>query len=325
MTSPTNPAGASMTIGQFYERCIVSLEKKSLNSTHGRPLRLYAEAFGAVALDAHLKLDAESFVTRYGDLAVAGGHSRNYAEEHAACRASLVLPPGTRRTPHHLGPDRTAATARPPGLGPEAVALRRAARIDARRDGHRARTGDRHSRAARQFRETGSRIIFPISATYADVDHSMRALWVYGKRNHNGLVPISGGLLDALVEHHHAYAERPGDPTTPLILKPNGKGITGRKFDSLFSRIHKYAPWSANPAITAHWLRHTTLQELDFVAPRKVVAAYAGHRPKKAIEVYARVPFGYLREAHDELFDDEGNTRPEQQRDFDAKMTGLTT
>ena len=126
-------------------------------------------------------------------------------------------------------------------------------------------------------------------------DTGLVGLRVYGKAQHNGLIPISRGLLDALVDLHHRYAPNPGDPNTPLILKPDGTGISGRKFDSLFARIHKYAPWSANPAVTAHWFRHTTLQEVDFVSRREVAEAYAGNRNKKAIAIYAKVPFGDVR------------------------------
>ncbi|MCX4097937.1 tyrosine-type recombinase/integrase [Nocardia sp. alder85J] len=87
--------------------------------------------------------------------------------------------------------------------------------------------------------------------------------------------PISPTLMQALLQHHHERGRN--DPEQPLLRYRNGRPLTGRRYDSLWTRIGTHLPWVATQQITAHWLRHTTLTWVERHFGYAVTRAYAGH------------------------------------------------
>jgi hypothetical protein len=57
----------------------------------------------------------------------------------------------------------------------------------------------------------------------------------------------------------------------------NGRPITRRRYDYVWTRIGQHLPWVATQGVSAHWLRHTTLTWVERTDSYTVAQAYAGH------------------------------------------------
>ena len=63
-----------------------------------------------------------------------------------------------------------------------------------------------------------------------------------------------------LMRHLQAHAANRHAPATGQPLRyRDGRAITDRRNDHLWTRIGRHLPWVATQQISAHWLRHTTL------------------------------------------------------------------
>jgi hypothetical protein len=78
-----------------------------------------------------------------------------------------------------------------------------------------------------------------------------------------------------LLAHH---AERgDGDRNGSLLRYRDGRPLTYRRYDGLWSRIGQYLPWVRTQQISTHWLRHTTLTWVERSYGHAVACAYAGY------------------------------------------------
>lgn len=314
--------GRTPTIAECYERYEPVLTASSLASTHARPLKHYASLYGALPITEHLVTDVEKFLDIEKKRAASLNNDETYAVEHALAAVRWFY--RRARNEHFVVWNPTEGLRSPDRPDSE----RRRLFYDQRQEiqfviGSTGQDPQLDSLITQLLFETAARRMFTLRARYRDIDFRLGAVRVYGKAHHNPLIPVSDGLLEALTHHHEQRAPRQNDPQTPLLMRRCGSAITDRKFDSIFNRVHRYAPWSAEPAITAHWFRHTTLQEIGFVSSDAVAANYAGYRKRKdTIPTYNKVYFPALREAHDQIFNADGSLRAEQQREFDTKMRG---
>jgi hypothetical protein len=89
--------------------------------------------------------------------------------------------------------------------------------------------------------------------------------------------------------HHlqcHAH-DRHAPPDGQLLRYPDGRPITTRRYDHLWTRIGNHLPWVATHQITTHWLRHTTLTWIERHHGHAIARAYAGHTtPVNATDTY---------------------------------------
>ncbi|MFF0495679.1 tyrosine-type recombinase/integrase [Nocardia aobensis] len=106
-----------------------------------------------------------------------------------------------------------------------------------------------------------------------DIDPDHCLLWLREKDQANRWQPISPTLTNALLAH----ANRGTAPEGQLLRYRNGKPITGRRYDHLWTRIGRHLPWVRTQQITAHWLRHTTLTWVERNFGYAIARAYAGH------------------------------------------------
>lgn len=75
---------------------------------------------------------------------------------------------------------------------------------------------------------------------------------------------------------HHAEV-RHATPSGQLLRYADGRPVTRRRYDHLWTRIGKHLPWVATQQISTHWLRHTTLTWVERNFGYAVARAYAGH------------------------------------------------
>ena len=68
--------------------------------------------------------------------------------------------------------------------------------------------------------------------------------------------PVSPTLMGRLLEHGR---ERHAPPDGQLLRDANGRPITSRRYDHLWTRLGRQLPWVRTQQISSHWIRHTTL------------------------------------------------------------------
>ena len=92
--------------------------------------------------------------------------------------------------------------------------------------------------------------------------------------------PVSPTLMRLLLAHDEERGS--GDPTRTLLRYRNGRPITARRYDHLWTRIGRHLPWVARQQISTHWLRHTTLTWVERNFGYAVTRAYAGHNDNRS-------------------------------------------
>lgn len=80
-------------------------------------------------------------------------------------------------------------------------------------------------------------------------------------------------------------------PEAPVLVQRNGSPSTRRRYNSLLERLNREIPWAAEIGVTAHWLRHCAITEIDDVAGYAVAAAFAGHKPAGETATYVRADY----------------------------------
>jgi site-specific recombinase XerD len=86
--------------------------------------------------------------------------------------------------------------------------------------------------------------------------------------------PVSPTLMARLVLHSQ---ERHAAPDGRLLRYRNGRPITYRRYDGLWTRLGRHLPWVRTQQISVHWIRHTTLTWVERNFGYAVARAYAGH------------------------------------------------
>ena len=86
--------------------------------------------------------------------------------------------------------------------------------------------------------------------------------------------PVSPTLMARLLQHaEERHAPRDGQ----LLRYADGRPITSRRYDHLWTRIGRQLPWVRTQQISMHWIRHTTLTWVERNFGYAVAHAYAGH------------------------------------------------
>ncbi|CRK56874.1 hypothetical protein [Alloactinosynnema sp. L-07] len=86
--------------------------------------------------------------------------------------------------------------------------------------------------------------------------------------------PVSPTLMAHLLAHaKHRQAPHGGQ----LLRYENGRPISGRRYDYLWTRLGQHLPWVATQQVTVHWLRYTTLTWVERNFGYAIARAYAGH------------------------------------------------
>jgi integrase len=101
--------------------------------------------------------------------------------------------------------------------------------------------------------------------------------------------PVSPTLMTHLQAHahHRGSAEQPDHQ---LFRYADGRPITARRYDYLWTRLGEHLPWVATQQVTTHWLRHTTLTWVERNFGHAIAHAYAGHTgpTRNATDTYIR-------------------------------------
>jgi integrase/recombinase XerC len=101
--------------------------------------------------------------------------------------------------------------------------------------------------------------------------------------------PVSPTLMERLVLHAQ---ERRAPRDGQLLRYADGRPISSRRYDHLWTRLGAQLPWVRTQQISTHWIRHTTLTWVERHFGFATAQAYAGHedhgRGGKAMATYIR-------------------------------------
>jgi integrase/recombinase XerC len=74
---------------------------------------------------------------------------------------------------------------------------------------------------------------------------------------------------------HGRQRQAPADGQ--LLRYGDGRPVTARRYDHLWTRLGRHLPWVRTQGISSHWIRHTTLTWVERNFGYAVARAYAGH------------------------------------------------
>ena len=149
-------------------------------------------------------------------------------------------------------------------------------------------------------RETAARREGVLGIELGDLDRRRAAIHLREKFRDERDAPASIELLDALAAHAAARGARL--PSDRVLRYADGHPVTSRRLDGLFARVRAELAWADRLGVSLHWLRHTTLSDVERVAGPRVARAYAGHAPGEVTDRYTHVSFQDLSEAHRLIF-----------------------
>jgi integrase/recombinase XerC len=86
--------------------------------------------------------------------------------------------------------------------------------------------------------------------------------------------PVSPTLMVRLAGHAR---ERHAPPGGELLRYQDGRPITSRRYDHLWTRLGRHLAWVRTQGISMHWIRHITLTWIERQFGFAVAQAYAGH------------------------------------------------
>jgi site-specific recombinase XerD len=117
-------------------------------------------------------------------------------------------------------------------------------------------------------------------------------------------IPVSANLMARLTAHsarRHAGCE--------VVLHRSDGGHLNDKWFEGFARRIQHPPWAAELGVSAHWIRHTTITDIERIAGVRVAGAYAGHANGTfgVTGTYTKASPEELRFAHAQLFFDESD------------------
>ena len=150
------------------------------------------------------------------------------------------------------------------------------------------------------LRETACRRGGAIGLSRNDLGQATRTVRLIEKYDKQRWLPVSAHLMHRLVAHADAR-EHPG--CTRVLHRRDGGHLNGKWFENFARRIQEL-PWAGEVGVSAHWLRHTTLTDIERVAGVRVAAAYAGHAEGSlgVTGMYTKPSPEELRSAHARLF-----------------------
>ena len=90
----------------------------------------------------------------------------------------------------------------------------------------------------------------------ADLDEQQCLVLLREKEETTRWQPVSPTLMRHLLAHARGRGAAPGGQ---LLRYLDGRPITRRRYDHLWTRVGRHLPWVAAQGVSAHWLRHTTL------------------------------------------------------------------
>ena len=121
-----------------------------------------------------------------------------------------------------------------------------------------------------------------INMKLGDINRERQTVTLYEKNDSNSEQPITLALMQRLL----GLADQRGStkPSDPVFLQlptsriDYSRRLTGKVFDTLFTRLKSEITWARELDISAHWIRHTTITFVERTFGPAVAQKYARHK-----------------------------------------------
>lgn len=125
------------------------------------------------------------------------------------------------------------------------------------------------------LRHTAARRESVLHLRLCDLDLAQGWITWSGKGGKTCRLPMAKWLIRRLL----AFARSRGavTPTDRVFRSREGVPITRKRFNVIFDRLDAFTDWSEAINVGPHWIRHTTLTDVNKVAGGAVSNRYAGH------------------------------------------------
>jgi integrase len=246
--------------------------------TYGSNWRRMAIVWADLALDEVLATDFEAFMHDCAATAVIrrGSRGGRHAGEHAVAAARAFfnraiadgyLTPGSSPA-HRVAKPRRLPSPRRALTAGELAEINEAARISGNDTALDALLLRLHT-------ETACRRGGALALRRMDIDRDRGLVRLREKGETMRWQPVTLELAEHLLEHAtFRGAHRPEDQG---LRYRNGRPLTSRRYDHLWTRLGQALPWVAAQGVSTHWLRHTTLTWVERNFGYGIARAYAGH------------------------------------------------
>lgn len=153
------------------------------------------------------------------------------------------------------------------------------------------------------LRETACRRAGAIRLVGKGLAPASRTVLLVEKYDKQRWVPTSAHLMARLTAHADARSH-PG--CDRVLHRRDGGHLNDKWFEGFAERMQQLA-WAREVGLSAHWLRHTTLTDIERIAGVRVAGAYAGHSHggSGVTGTYTKPSLDDLRAAHARLFFDD--------------------
>jgi integrase/recombinase XerC len=245
------------TVAEVVPRSLAGLAPKS-RDLYGAYLQLLIDMHGSREIDELVTSDITELGDRAQALAVRRSSSVNgaSAREHAiaACRRLFE----TAITDGYLRHNPAKAVRKP-----RRPKSRRTPLTDEQVGDIFDVVSDDETGLLTFFLETACRREGLLNLTPDRLHPARQAVMLHEKGSREREQPVSAALMEHLQQ-----------PDCPIF------GWTRRRLDGLWLRIRRRVAWAGEVGLSAHWLRHTTLHNIERVTGRPMLTAeFAGHAP----------------------------------------------
>lgn len=93
-------------------------------------------------------------------------------------------------------------------------------------------------------------------------------------------------------------------PSDHVFRSKRGTKVSRKRYQTIYDRLDRHTTWTEQLDLGAHWIRHTTLDDVRTVAGERVAAAYADHEDSSGATItrYTKVTFEKLAVAFEAIF-----------------------
>lgn len=151
------------------------------------------------------------------------------------------------------------------------------------------------------LRETAARRGGVIVLKRQDLTPASRTVHLVEKYGKERWQPVSAHLMARLIAHTGKARCRCGR----AFHRADGGHLSDRWFDGFSQRLQRQT-WARELGMSAHWIRHTTLTDVERLAGLRVAGAFAGHADTRfgVTGRYTKASLDELQAAHARLFFD---------------------
>ncbi|WP_219413448.1 tyrosine-type recombinase/integrase [Pseudonocardia nigra] len=271
------PAAVVPTLADYLP-CVIAAAGPGANRTYGSYWIRMAAVWGTRPLDQISASDIEAMQHQMAATARSRRNSRHgrHAGEHVIAAARAIYNRAIADGLIERGASPAHRVAKPRRL-PSARRALTAHELDQINTAARTSGNDvvLDALLLRLHTETACRRGGALALRLADLDTDNCLIQLHEKGSTTRWQPVSPALAASLAEH--AACRGAILPTDALLRYREGRALTSRRYDHLWTRLGQQLPWVSAQGISTHWLRHTTLTWVERHYGYGIARAYAGH------------------------------------------------